>query len=281
MIRKSFLCVLAIMTLISCNKASQTSSNEDTLDRIRRTGIIEACVVPEPPFIIKDAKTGALSGLDVDTLNLIAQNMNAKVHWHESGIGNFVADVQSGRCDVLSQSSLFAIIPRAMALAFTQPPRIYVGLTAIVRKNDNRFKNYKNIMNFDQPNITVAINTGAAGDLWVKENFKKAKIKRIDTDAADATRFCVEVSTGRADVAIDGVDDIGYYASQHPEVLDLFRDHPFSLTPGAWAVRQNDFKWLHFLETALQFLDTQGTLDQLEKKYHVHLLHVVKQYKLQ
>lgn len=273
------LLLAVLFGLASCGK-SQSVSAEDALDRIRRTGVIEACIVPEPPFVIKDAKTGTLSGIDVDTLNLIAKKMNAKVHWHETGINNFIADVQSGRCDVLSQSSLFAIIPRAMALAFTEP-RIYVGLTAIARKNDLRFKNYKNIMDFDKPNITVAINTGAAGDIWTKENFKHAKIKRIDTDAADATRFCVEVSTGRADIAIDGIDDIGYYASRHPEVVDLFHNHPFSLTPGAWAVRQDDFKWLQFLNTALQFLDTQGTLAQLEKKYHAHLLHRVERYKLQ
>jgi len=281
---KVFLCLLQVallLTLVACAKISQDTQTVDTLDRIRQTGIIEACVIPEPPFVIKNAKTGVLSGLDVDTLNLIAEKINAKVHWHESGINNFIADVQSGRCDVLAQSSLFAIIPRAMALAFTEPPLIYVGLTAIIRKNDTRFKNFKNIMEFDRPDITVAINTGAAGDLWVKEHFKKAQIKRIDTDAADATRFCVEVSAGRADLAIDGVDDIGYYASQHPEVIDLFRDHPFSLTPGSWAVRQDDVKWLHFLETALQFLDTQGTITQLEKKYNTHLLHLVKEYKLQ
>jgi len=274
------LMLLLSLGLVSCGKTGQVQVN-DTMERIRRTGQFDACVVPEPPFIIKDAKTGKLSGLDVDTLNLIAEKINAKVIYHESGIGNIVADVQSGRCDVISQSSLFATLPRAMTLAFTEPPRLYIGLTAIVRRNDPRFKNVKSVFEFDQPNIKVAINTGAAGDLFVKENFKKAQIRRIDTDASDATRFCVEVTSGRADVAIDGADDIGYYASQHPEVTELFHDEPFSLTPGGWAVRQDDVKWLHFLETALQFLDTQGTLQQLEQKYHTHLLHLVKKYKLQ
>ena len=58
--------------------------------------------------------------------------------------------------------------------------------------------------------------------------------------------------------------------------------HPdWRVNPVAWAVRQDDLKWLHFIETALQFLETQGVWTQLEKKYNAHNLVEIKQYKLQ
>ncbi len=276
----SFLCAGAILAFASCGKTSQTSSNEDTLDRIRRTGQIDACTLVDPPFVIKDAKTGAISGIHIDAMNLIAEKMNAKVNWHETTYGNAVADLSSRRCDVVV-AGFFAKIPRALTVAFTEPPIYYAGNSVALRKNDTRFKNIKTIFELDKPDITVAVATGETGDIFVKDNFKKARVKEIDVQASDTYRFFLEVSSGRADVAIAGDNTIIFYVKRHPDLIDLFAGRPFSLNPASWCVRQDDVKWLHFLETAIQFLDTQGTMAQLEKKYDAHLLHLVKQYKLQ
>ena len=278
---KRFLFVISILAaFVSCNRGRTTSSAEDTLDRVRRTGQIDACYVVFPPDVMKDPKTGILSGEGHDILNLIAEKMNAKVNWHETSYGNMIADVQSGRCDVLPQT-IFANIPRAASIAFTEPPNVYFGESALVRKNDPRFQHVKDPMEFDKPNLTVVVAAGESGDVWVKENFKHANVKRMDTAASDPSRFMVEVSANRADVCItDGVGT-ALYASHHPEVLDVFRGRQFSLTPTGWVVRQDDLKWRQFLETAIQFLDTQGTIAQLEKKYNVPWMHLAKQYKLQ
>lgn len=275
----ALLCSLALAGLVSCGQ-SKTPGAEDTLDKIRRTGQIDACVVVYPPEVMKDAKTGALSGICIDTIKTIAEKMNAKVVFHESTWGNATADLASGRCDVMA-SFYDSLIPRAMAVAFTQPPIEYVGLSALVRTSDRRFKKVKDVFEFDRPDITVSVPTGEVGNVFVKENFKKAKIKPIDVESSDLNRFCVEVSTGRADVAIADMNEIALYAKAHPEVTDLFGTRQFYLAPASWAVRQTDFKWLHFLETALEFLNTQGTLPQIQKKYHAHFLRLDKQYKLQ
>jgi len=282
-IRKTFiylLCVGTVFATISCSKTTQTSSNEDTLERIRRTGQIDACTAIDPPYTIKDAKTGAYSGIYVDAMNLIAQKMNAKIVWHETTFGNATGDLAAGRCDVMV-SDFFANIPRSMTVAFTLPAMEYMGLGVLVRKEDPRFMKIHDAFELDRPDLTIVTASGEAGNLFIKDNFKKAKEKQIDVESSDLNRFCVEVSTNRADAAIAGSELIDRYARQHPEVRNLFAGHPFSLNPIGWAVRQDDVKWLHFLETALQFLDTQGTIAQLEKKYNAHALHLVKQYKLQ
>lgn len=274
-----FLYVIVIFLLIGCGK-SQSSSSEDTLDKIRRTGVIDACTVVYPPYAMKDPKTGKLSGECIDMMEMIAQKMNAKVNWHETTFGNAAADLASGRCDIMAQG-FNSNIPRAMAVAFTLPAVWFAGESGLVRKSDNRFKNVKEIFDFDKPEITIAVPTGEAGDVFVTENFKHAKIKRIDVESSDISRFAVEVTAGRADIAIADQNTIDLFAKQHPEVIDLFHDRPFSLNPAAWAVRQTDLKWLQFIETALQFLDTQGTLVQLDHKYHANLMHLAKHYKLQ
>lgn len=270
----------AMISLVSCGKM-QSGAQNDTLAKVHRTGQIDACVVVYPPNVIKDAKTGALSGEDVDVLNLIARKINAKVVYHETSVTNIMADLQSGRCDVISESSLFATISRSFNVAFAEPPPYYVGLSAVIRKDDRRFQKVTDVFEFDKPGITIAVNTGEVGEIWIKENFKHAQVKHIDTQPGDATRFIVEVSAGRADVSIADANTLAYYAKQHPEVVNLFENHSFSITPGGWAVRTDDGPWLHFLENALQYVDTQGIWTQEEKKYHAHWLHLVKQYKLQ
>ena len=276
-----FLIVISILTtFISCSRMSNVTSHEDMLDHIRRAGIIEACTVVEPPFVIKDGKTGALSGVYIDAMNLIAQKMNAKVNWHETTFGNATADLSSNRCDVNVAAS-YALIPRAEVISFIEPPLNYQGLSAIVRKDDKNAIKAKNIFAFDRPGVTVAINTGSAVDVFITEHFKKATLRRIDVQPSDPARHLVEVSANRADIAIYTTDECERYAREHPEVTVILRKPPIALYPVNWAVRQDDMKWRHFLETALQFLDTQDTIAQFEKKYHAHLIRLVKQYKLQ
>ena len=275
---KAFLFVTFFVAFVSCGK-NQTSSHEDTLDRIRRTGQIEACTIIQPPLVIKDSKTGELSGVYVELLNIIAKKMNAKINWHETTFGNATGDLAAQRCDVMA-APLFALIPRAAAVSFIAPPIHYQGLSAVIGKN-SRFITAKNISVFNKPGIAVALATGSAGDAFATEHLKNANLRRIDVQPSDPARNLTEVSANRADIAIFDTATCNLYAKQHPEVTVLFRNPPINLFPVSWAVRQDDIKWLHFLETALQFLETQGITAQLEKKYNAYLFHLVKRYKLQ
>jgi len=270
--------VAIVFSLVAINVSKQTSQGEDTLAKVQRTGKISACTVVDPPAVIKDAKTGTLSGHQIDALNLIAKKINATVEWSESTFGNVAAELQSKRCDIVV-TDLFANVPRAAAVAFTRPPLFYIGESAVVKKG-SPYAIVTNIYDFDKPNITIAVATGESGDVFVKENFTRAKVNRIDVESSDLTRFAVEVSAGRADIAIADSNTIRLYAAQHPEVVDLFKDKPFALNPVGWAVRQDDTRWLDFINTSLQFLDTQGTLEQLEKQYDAHWLHEIKQYQV-
>jgi len=277
---KASLAMILGIFLFSCGQSKSTIQADDTLDRIRQTGVIDACTIIQPPLVIKDSKTGALSGVFVDAMNLIAEKMNAKIHWHETTFGNATAELSSQHCDI-AVAALFSTISRAEVVAFTEPPILYNGLSAIIRKNNPLALKAKNILDFDKPGIIVSVATGSAGDTFAQEVFKKATLKKIDAEASDVARNLIEVSANRADIAIFSADVCEPYAKAHPEVTVLFRNPPISINPVSWAVRQTDFKWLHFMETALQFLDTQGTLDQLEKKYHAHYIRLVKQYRLQ
>ncbi len=255
----------------------QIETPDDPLARMQKTGSIEACTIVYPPTVIKDAKTGKLSGQFIDVLNIIAEKVSAKVNWHESTWGNAAADLQSHRCDIVA-AGFFANIPRAAAVAFTKPPLFYVGESAVIRKNDMRFQDVQDASAFDKPDITIAVATGESGDIFVKEHFRHAKVTRIDVESSDLSRFMTEVAANRADVAIADSNTVALYVAQHPELKDVFAKNPFGLNPVGWAVRQQDTAWLHFIETSLQFLETQGTMRNLEQQYGAHWLHQVQEF---
>ncbi len=268
-----------LFTWLAWHQTKGIASNEDTLARVQATGKISACTVVDPPDVIKDPKTGTLSGHFIDTAELIAQRLGATIEWHESTWGTVAADLNAKRCDLVA-ATLFANIKKAAAVAFTQPPLFYIGESALVKRN-GPFAPVKNMFEFDTPTTTIAVATGESGDIFVSENFKQAVVHRIDVESSDLSRFAVEVSSGRADVAISDANTVRLYAEQHPEVIDLFKGQPVGRNPVAWATRPDDRRWREFIETSLQFLDQQGFLSILEQKYGAHWLHEVKNYKVQ
>jgi len=245
---KKAICLFATMLILSACSAPQ-SGQEGTLEKVRRTNIIKAATVVFPPTTIKDAATGKLSGHMIESMDLIAGRIGAKVEWEEVTFGTATAALQSGRCDVVV-APLFANIERAEVVAFTSPPLFYLGLSALV-KNGSGYEGVQNVFKFDKPDLTVAVAIGEAGDVFVKAKFHQAKVTRIDVPANELSRFMLEVSTGRADVAIADSEQIAKFAAEHEGVVDLFHDHQFDLNPAAWAVRYGDSDWLHFLETSL------------------------------
>lgn len=180
--------------------------------------------------------------------------------FHEAKWATFVAGLQSGQFD-LSVAATFATIPRALAVDFSKPIH-YLGYSAIVRKNDSRFKSLKDI---DKPGIKVAVVQGAAGHEYAKQNFKNAQLVVLST--GDLTAPFVEVSAKRVDVGIEDAWATRRYAAKHPEVVDLFSESPYNVLPIAWAVRKGDTQMLNFVNTVVDYLMINGKLQQFASKY--------------
>jgi ABC-type amino acid transport substrate-binding protein len=232
----------------------------DTLEKIMKEKAFNIGYIPVPPVVIRDAKTGELSGYFVDSIKLICEQMGVKPNFVEASWSTFIAGLQSGQFD-LSIASTFATIPRAMAVDFTRPIQ-YNAYSAIARKGDTRFKTLADI---DKPGIKVALVQGAAGHEYAKQNFKNAQLITLAT--SDLTAPFVEVSAKRADVGIEDSWSTRRYAALHPEVVDLFADHPYNVLPISWAVRKGEPELLNFLNTAIDYLRVNGRLEQFATKY--------------
>jgi len=133
--------LLAFACLISTPPANaQAPAQEGILQKIQRTKVIHAGYIPYPPFAIVDPATKKLSGYFIELMDAIVAEMGQgiKIEYEETTWGTMVVGAQSGKFDVVV-SGILSTIPRAQQVTFTRPVML-LGLSAVVRSGDNRFK---------------------------------------------------------------------------------------------------------------------------------------------
>jgi polar amino acid transport system substrate-binding protein len=235
-------------------------ASAQTMDRILSQGTVKIGYIPAPPGTIKDPKTGDLSGFYVDAIRLIFSQIKVKPVFVETTWGNFVAGLQSGQFD-LCIAGTFATVPRAAAIEFTKPVS-YLGYSAVVKKGDTRFHT---LADFNHSNVKIALIQGGASVEYAKEFFPKAQ--RVLLASGNLTAPFVEVSAGRADVGIEDAWQAQRYAAAHPEVTDIFENHPYDVLPIAWSVKRGNEDMLNFLNTSIDWLMINDRFQDLAAKY--------------
>jgi ABC-type amino acid transport substrate-binding protein len=250
---------LATVAILSQNSVA-SAQTQDTFDRIVREKKIRFGYIVSPPGAIRDPASGEIAGFYVDGARGIAELMKVEPTLVETSWSTFAAALQAGQFDV-SIAATFATIPRAMAVAFTNPIH-YQSFSGVARKGEARFKVMSDL---DDAKVKVAVVQGSAGHEFVLQNLKKAQVIALNT--ANLQQPFLEVSAGRADVAIQDESQVRRYTPTHPEVVALFGGDTFNTLPLAWAVRRGDQNLLNFLNTAITFMLSSGRWEQYATKY--------------
>jgi polar amino acid transport system substrate-binding protein len=229
------------------------------LAKIKDRGELRVAFVSDPGYAYIDEATGKWAGVEWEIAQYMADVLKVKLVPVESEYSNVVAQVQSGRAD-LAIPGLYATPERALAIWFSIPYRVE-GEVLLMRKEDVTRLNSDEAWN--SPDVTIAVVTGSAATDPVKKAFPKAKI--LDTDSSGGY---LEVQAGRADGFIVGTTSAAKYLAQFdwPAVYpsnrtllggtDLVAGLPF----GAADLQQ-------FVNTTIEYMKTQGTLDALHRKY--------------
>ena len=257
-LRRFVLAALALAALAPL--ALSAASAQGILDRILRDKEFKIGYIPSPPSMIKDPKTGDLSGFYIDAIDLITQQIGVKPVYVETTWANFAAGLNSGQFD-LSIAGTFATILRGGAVDFTMPIA-YLGYSAVAKQGDTRFKTPADLNGAD---ITIALIQGGASVDYAKENWPKAKLVLLAT--GNLTAPFVEVSAGRADVGVEDAWQAHRYSAEHPEVVDLFAGHPYNVLPIAWSVKHGNQDLLNFMNTAITYLLSTGRWSKMSEKY--------------
>jgi ABC-type amino acid transport substrate-binding protein len=255
-------CAMLILSLITGLALPASAQQESVLQRVQRTKVIHAAYIPYPPFAIVDPIKKSVSGYFIELMNEIVSRMgqDIKLEYEETTWGTMVVGVQSGKFDVVV-SGIFSTIPRAMQVTFSRPLML-VGLSAVARGDDDRFKTAEDLA---QPGLTVAVTAGEVGHTYAQQYLPQAKLIVMDTP--DITRPMLEVLSRRADVGIaDSMSVYNFVSAHKGQTKNLFADKPLYLY-GTGLMLPRDLQWKDFIDQAIAFLDYSGILDRLEKKY--------------
>lgn len=142
MLKKSlflFTMFFSALILAACSK-----SDDSLLGRIKNHGTVKiATEGTYAPFTYHD-KNGKLTGYDVEVARLVAEKLGFKIQFEESSWAPMLAGLQAGRFDIVA-NQVALTTPERRAIFAKSEPYSYSSPVAVVRKDDNRLKNIKNI----------------------------------------------------------------------------------------------------------------------------------------
>jgi ABC-type amino acid transport substrate-binding protein len=269
-------CLMALLAT-SCNRQQQPSTDtqqhqqqENTFDRVQRTGVLRVGYFLMEPMIMKD-KDGKLNGVFVNIVEQMAKDLRWKVEYQQVDLKNFAAALEAGQFD-LSIGPTFSSPSRAAGVSFTQPI-FYLGYTGVTTPDKvDRFKTWEDL---DQPGVKVAVKQGSAIADYVTREFKKAQIISLDDPALSAPLAAVPA---QADVGLMNQVTVFTFLRDNPQanLKEILVDNPAEFTGLCWAVRPGDSRWLEFVNTALKHYEDTSRIAEWERQYKIPYLYQEK-----
>jgi|GEM_PF-511888 len=249
------------------------------LKEIKKNKIIRVGYGGFPPYTIvnPDANDNdeVVSGYSVDLMKEIAAlaEPEIKIEWVQFSWETIQTELGSGKFDMIVDP-VYQTVPRALEFAFAKPYAYFGIAVGVVKKDDNRFHVFKDL---NRPDITVSLAKGWTSTEYAEKNLSKPKFNIIPV-TGDAFNQLDDVILGRADVALNDVPTVIQYVNAHRDkVKAIFLEAPPSSVPGGFVVQQKNKELLEFLNTSIDILIADGTLERLDEKWKAyHYIPVVQ-----
>jgi ABC-type amino acid transport substrate-binding protein len=240
------------------------AGGENVLQKMVRTKKLEIGYAGYPPYLKKNVNSGEITGYSVDVARAILDPLDVKIQWVETSWDTMKQDVLLGKFDLMIEP-IFMTIPRAAKVGFTQPYAYFGYGVLVVKKGETRFKTIEDVNN---KAVTLAVTQGVASYEYAERNLTKANLKVIPGN--DISITLSEVLYGKVDAALADVPTALEFLKAHKDQVDvLFVHNPPAITPAGFMTRPSQTEFIAFLNNALLYLQTNGTLDALDKKYEL------------
>ena len=223
----------------------------DTLATIRKRGRLRVGVITVEPLVMRDAG-GEFSGLSVDVMRRMAQEMDVGIDFILTTQLVMIAELLDGRFDLLA-TGLWITTERAMVINFTDPT-VNEGVFLVANKALAGTK--RQLSDYDQPGVKIAVFSNTAQEKLARRLFPRAKIVRVDGNEV------MVVANGDAHAALVPTLAPEVLLQQAPTKLFLPRELPVSYTPAGFGVRKGDPDFLNFLNTWLTLRRGEGWLEE-------------------
>lgn len=254
--------LFTVLILLSLPAYAAESAQESAYDRVIRTGVLKCGYLLYPPLLMKDAKTGEMSGVAYDLVKEIASRLSLKVEWTEEvGTDVMLQGLETGRYDAFCLP-MFASSARARVAYFTDP--VFFATTYVVTAaNDHRFD--QNPMLLNDPQYKIASLEGEASSILARQRFSKATSHSVP-QIQGYSFVLKDVAIGKADATISDLISITDYNKENSEKLKVLKPALFKHEL-AFALPRDISLKLMFDTTIHEMLTEEWVELTLAKKY--------------
>lgn len=184
--------------------AATSSSTEGTL----KIGTADS-----PPWVLFNPKTKKYYGPSITLFNAVAKELGQKVEYVDTGYGTAITALQARQFDVIGLP-LFNTPERMKVIDFvlwTASGNCYVAL-----KSNTKVNKYSD---FNQPSVTMAVQTGASIQTDFPKKYPKAKV--VEIGATGAQPVIQEVISGRVDLTDIDAPLVYKYLAAFPQLKSI------------------------------------------------------------
>ena len=248
---------------------------ESVFDRVMRTKTIRCGYISYPPYLIKDANTGAMSGVSYEYMVALASEMGVKLEWAEEvGWGNFYEGLETNRYDMFcipvwqsGQRAVTATLSRTV---------YFNALYAFARADDNRFDSSFEAVNHETVTVTAIDNDPSMS--VANQKFPNAR-KLAGPQNADGATMIANVTTGKADILLENYDNVIRYNQNAQVKLKAIADvKPVRLFGHVYAIKKGELQFKAALDASIETINTDGSASAILSKYKQNFIPIAVGY---
>lgn len=258
--------IAGVLVLLATLAAGLPSSparaqNASLLDTIKKNGVIRIGVAVDQPFTLKD-KSGKWLSFVPDLDRMVGQKLGVKVQFVETTWTVIVAGLQADKYDMIG-TSIYNTKERQKAIDFSIPYAYggisYVGLKSAMGK-------LTSVSAINDPNVSVAVTTGAGEDMVTRRLFPKAKVVAFPNSTLPTLLtelFSKHVTlVGTASFRVPGLrlqfNNLAFLPNDDKGI------EPLGICFG---LRKDDPRFKSFLDAFITRAQKDGTIRMLQKKW--------------
>jgi len=251
--------VIGSLALAACGDDDESSSDSggDTTAQSADLGTIEegqllvGTDTPFPPFEI--GQPPDISGYDIEVMEAIAEKAGIEATFQDTGFDTIFRDVQQGLFDTAAAAS--TITPeRQQQVNFTDP--YYEAQQALLVPTDSDIATVD-----DLGGAIVGAQDGTTGETFANDETDAGEVRGFP-EGPDAVSA---LTTGQVDAVI--IDQpVAVDAIEQQEGFEIAEEIPTNELYG-FAVSKDNTALIDAMNSALEEIKTDGTLDDLYQKY--------------
>ncbi len=242
------LCISGVQTG-GVAQAEDTGSGA-ALERIVKDKRLRVGVVLLAPLAMLD-KNNELIGLEVDVARRLAADLGVSLELVRTNMPEIIDGLAADRYDlVISGCSI--TVPRALRVEFTTP-YYHTDIRLVASK---QAAPGKDLDYFNSPGVDVGVISGHSEVAVAEKHFPKASLRFFESEGELLTALLA----GKIPAAVVSDQLIRFNVAFHANKLYLPGGESLSTEAVAMAVRKNDYETLHFLNSWLEILNSEGWL---------------------